>query len=81
MHKVVEPLYNENNGRPGVGPVFLMKMVLIQHLYGQPFLRRTAEEVYLNDACRFLTHQAKNPVCAAAWTGFFDRLKNLLAYY
>ena len=42
---MVEPLYCEDNGRPSIDPVVLFKMVLIQHLYGLPSLRRTAEEV------------------------------------
>ncbi len=50
--KVVE-LYCEENGRPGVDPVVLFKMVLIQHIYGLPSLRRTAEEVGVNVAYRW----------------------------
>ncbi len=50
---MVEPLYSEDNGRPSVDPVVLFKMVLIQHLYGLPSLRRTAEEVGLNVAYRW----------------------------
>ena len=46
-------LYCEDNGRPSVDPVVLFKMVLIQHLYGLPSLRRTAEEVSLNIAYRW----------------------------
>ena len=42
---MVEPLYCEDNGRPSIDPVVLFKMVLIQHLYGLPSLRRTAEEI------------------------------------
>ncbi|BAK98167.1 putative transposase for insertion sequence element [Oscillibacter valericigenes Sjm18-20] len=53
LYEMVEPLYSEDNGRPGVDPVVLVKMVLIQHLYGLPSLRRTAEEVYLNAAYRW----------------------------
>ena len=45
LYEMVEPLYSEDNGRPSVDPVVLFKMVLIQHLYGLPSLRRTAEEV------------------------------------
>ena len=33
--------------------VVLFKMVLIQHLYGLPSLRKTADEVGLNVACRW----------------------------
>ena len=45
LYDMVEPLYCEDNGRPSIDPVVLFKMVLIQHLYGMPSLRRTAEEV------------------------------------
>ena len=31
---MVEPLYCEDNGRPSIDPVVLIKMVLLQHLYG-----------------------------------------------
>ena len=48
LYEMVEPLYCEDNGRPSIDPVVLFKMVLIQHLYGLPSLRRTAEEVSLN---------------------------------
>ena len=42
LYEMVEPLYCEDNGRPSIDPVVLFKMVLIQHLYGLPSLRRTA---------------------------------------
>ena len=55
--KIVVPLYSENYGRSSVDLVVLFKMVLIQHLYGLPSMRRTAEEVNLNMAYRwFLGH-------------------------
>ena len=53
LYEMVEPLYCEDNGRPSIDPVVLVKMVLIQHLYGLPSLRRTADEVYLNNAYRW----------------------------
>nr|WP_295956500.1 IS1182 family transposase [uncultured Agathobaculum sp.] len=53
LYEMVEPLYCEDNGRPSVDPVVLFKMVLIQHLYVLPSLRRTAEEVSLNIAYRW----------------------------
>ena len=52
-HEMVEPVYCEDNGRSSVDPVVLFKMVLFQHLYGLPSLRRTAEEVSLNNAYRW----------------------------
>ena len=45
LYEMVEPLYCEDNGRPSIDPVVLFKMVLIQHLYGFPSLRRTADEI------------------------------------
>ncbi len=53
IYEMVEPLYSEDNGRPSIDPVVLFKMVLIQHLYGLPSLRRTAEEAGLNVAYRW----------------------------
>ena len=53
LYEMVESLYSEDNGRPSVDPVVLFKMVLIQHLYGLPSLRRTAEEINLNIAYRW----------------------------
>ena len=45
LYEIVEPLYSEDNGRPSIDPVVLFKIVLIQHIYGLPSLRRTLEEV------------------------------------
>ena len=53
LYGMVEPLYCEDNGRPSIDPVALVKMVLIQHLYGLPSLRRTAEEISVNVAYRW----------------------------
>ena len=53
IYDFVEDLYCLDNGRPGVDPVVLFKMVLIQHLYGIPSLRKTAEEVKMNIAYRW----------------------------
>ena len=48
IYELVEDLYCEDNGRPGCDPVVLFKLVLIQHLYGLPSLRRTADEISAN---------------------------------
>ena len=37
-------LYCADNGRPSIDPVVKFKMVLIQHLYGLPSLRRNQNE-------------------------------------
>ena len=53
LYEMVEPLYSEDNGRPSIDPVVLFKLVLIQHLYGLPSLRRTADEVSANICYRW----------------------------
>ena len=53
LYELVETLYSEEQGRPSVDPVVLFKMVLIQHLYGLPSLRRTAEEISANICYRW----------------------------
>ena len=53
LYDIVKELYCEDNGRQSIDPVALFKMVLIQHLYGLPSLRRTAAEAKLNAAYRW----------------------------
>lgn len=53
IYEMVEDLYSEDKGRPSIDPVVLVKMVLIQHLYGLPSLRRTASEVEVNIAYKW----------------------------
>ena len=53
IYEIVEELYCEDNGRMSIDPVVLFKMVLIQHLYGLPSLRRTAAEIEVNVAYRW----------------------------
>ncbi len=53
IYDLVEHLYCQDNGRPAVDPVVLVKMVLIQHLYGIKSLRQTVKEVDMNIAYRW----------------------------
>ena len=53
IYEYVEDLYSHDNGRPSVDPVVLFKMVMIQHLFGIPSLRKTADEVCLNIAYKW----------------------------
>ena len=41
LYERLDPYYCHGNGRPGTDPVVLIKMVLIQHLFGIPSLRQT----------------------------------------
>lgn len=41
LYALLSPYYCHEIGRPGIDPVVLIKMVLIQHLYGIPSLRQT----------------------------------------
>ncbi len=45
LYKRLEPFYNHQKGRPGIDPVVLVKMVLIQHLFGIPSLRQTYQRI------------------------------------
>jgi transposase len=60
---MTESYYCEDNGRPAVDPVVLVKMILIQHLYGIRSLRQTVEEIKVNIAYRwFLGLSIDTPV-------------------
>ena len=53
LYEELEPYYCHDNGRPGTDPVVLIKMVLIQHLFGIPSLRQTWREIEVNVAYRW----------------------------
>lgn len=53
IYELVEDLYCTDNGRPSVDPVVLVKMVMIQHLYGIKSLRQTVKEIDMNIAYRW----------------------------
>ena len=53
LYEQLDPLYCHDNGRPGTDPVVLIKMVLIQHLFGIPSLRQTYREIQVNLAYRW----------------------------
>ncbi len=53
LYERLEPYYCHDNGRPGADPVVLIKMVLIQHLFGIPSLRQTYREIQVNNAYRW----------------------------
>ncbi len=48
LYARLSPYYCTDNGRPGADPVVLIKMVLLQHLYGIPSLRQTYRETQVN---------------------------------
>jgi transposase len=56
VYEMVEHLYCEDNGRPSADPVVLVKMALIQHLYGIKSLRQTVKEIDMNIAYRWFLH-------------------------
>lgn len=63
IYAMVEHLYCEDNGRPSADPVVLVKMALVQHLYGIRSLRRTRDEVEMNIAYRwFIGYDIDTPV-------------------
>jgi transposase len=60
IYGYVEGLYSADNGRPGVDPVVLFKMALIQHLYGIRSLRQTVKEIELNVGYRWFLGYTMN---------------------
>ena len=53
LYERLDPYSCHDNGRPGTDPVVLVKMVLIQHLFGIPSLRQTYREIQVNNAYRW----------------------------
>ncbi len=53
LYERLNPYYCHTNGRPGTDPVVLIKMVLIQHLFGIASLRQTHRDIQVNNAYRW----------------------------
>ena len=53
LYERLSPYYCENNGRPGIDPVVLIKMALLEQLYGIKSLRQTHREIEVNVAYRW----------------------------
>lgn len=53
VYELVEHLYSKDRGRPSIDPVVLIKIVLLQHLYGIRSLRQTVAECEMNIAYRW----------------------------
>ena len=45
LYERLDTYYNHEVGRPGTDPVVLIKMVLLQHIYGIPSLRQTHQRI------------------------------------
>ena len=53
IYDEVRELYCENNGRPGIDPVILVKYLLVGYLYGIESERRIEQEIQVNMAYRW----------------------------
>lgn len=53
IYELVEPLYSKDMGRPSLDPVLLIKIPIIQYLFGISSMRRTIEEIKVNMAYRW----------------------------
>lgn len=53
IYLLVEDKYDQSNGRPSLDPVMLIKLPLIQYLYGIKSMRKTIKEVEVNMAYRW----------------------------
>lgn len=63
IYDLVEDKYCLDNGRPSMDPVTLIKLPIIQYLYGIPSMRKTIEEIKVNVAYRwFLGLDLTDPV-------------------
>ena len=53
IYELVAPKYSADNGRPSLDPVMLIKLALIQYLYGIKSMRQTVKEIEVNVAYRW----------------------------
>ena len=53
IYELVEEKYSKDIGRPSIDPVMLIKIPLIQYLFGIPSMRQTIKEIEVNIAYRW----------------------------
>ena len=53
IYELVEDKYSQDTGRPSMDPVTLIKILLIQYLYGIKSMRQTVKEIEVNVAYRW----------------------------
>ncbi len=53
IYDLVEPLYCDDNGRPSLDPVTLIKLPVLQYMFGIRSMRRTVQEVQTDAAYRW----------------------------
>lgn len=53
IYDLVEDKYSEDNGRPSIDPVMLIKIPIIQYLFGIKSMRQTIKEIEVNVAYRW----------------------------
>lgn len=63
IYDLVEEKYSENTGRPSLDPVTLIKLPILQYMFGIRSMRQTVKEVEVNAAYRwFLGLDLQDPV-------------------
>ena len=63
IYALVEEKYSENKGRPSMDPVTLIKLPILQYMFGIRSMRQTVKEVEVNAAYRwFLGLDIQDPV-------------------
>lgn len=53
VYELVEELYSEETGRPSLDPVILIKLPMLQYLFGIRSMRQTVKEIETNIAYRW----------------------------
>ena len=53
IYDLVEDSYCENNGRPSLDPVILLKLPVLQYMFGIRSMRQTIQEIKVNTAYRW----------------------------
>lgn len=86
IYELVEDKYSADKGRPGIDPVVLIKIVLIQFLFGIRSMRQTCRDIEVNAAYRWFlgmgwqdkvphfTTFGKNYTRRFAGTDLFERI-------
>ncbi len=63
IYEMVEEKYSEDSGRPSIDPVVLIKLPVIQYMFGMRSMRQTIREIEVNNAYRwFMGLDIQDPI-------------------
>ena len=75
IYDAVQNLYADEIGRPSLDPIILIKLPMLQYMFGIRSMRQTIREIEVNMACIVYPPICFVQVCVSDWAVLFEIYK------